>query len=303
MQPAAANEIKDVVRSLTQGSPDEQQDAIYRYFAPGATFEHPFCRVPSFKDLHVPGVGEFDSRALITAIFRWCKSAPADSHSQTLTLSHPSDKIMSPKIDLEIESCGMSPSQIDPATEKPTNPPSPALDEQTSTLYLHIFQVFSIWFLPFYRAPVRLVSVLHLTPAPLNTGEGTPPPPYDAAQEKRHAVQEGAEPSYAAVASTSSTSTAAGLAQQQQQQQGRRKSAQTGPKRYLIQKQQDLYQTTEFVKFVSLAPGSAVAGFLQLLATLFCLVASVVLSPVVKAVWPVKGGKGGENGNGKEKRV
>jgi hypothetical protein len=112
-------------------------------------------------------------------------------------------------------------------------------------------------------------------------------------------VQEGAEPSYAAVASFSSASTASELAQHQQQ--GRSKASQPGPKRYLIAKQQDLYQTTEFVKFVGLAPGSAVAGFLQLFATLFCLIASFVMSPVDKAVWPAKGGNGTEHG--KEKRV
>jgi hypothetical protein len=87
---SAAHEIEDVVRSLTQGSPDEQQDAIYRYFAPGATFEHPFCRVPSFKNLHVPVVGEDDSRALIAAIFRWCKSrTPRNTYGQPLTLPLP----------------------------------------------------------------------------------------------------------------------------------------------------------------------------------------------------------------------
>jgi hypothetical protein len=87
---SAAREIKDVVRSLTQGSPDEQQAAIYRYFAPGATFEHPFCRVPSFKKLHVPGVGEIDSRALIAAIFRWCKlHTPQTTYGQPLTLPLP----------------------------------------------------------------------------------------------------------------------------------------------------------------------------------------------------------------------
>jgi hypothetical protein len=68
---SAAQDIKQVIRTLAHGSPDEQHDAIYRYFAPGASFEHPFCRVPSFKDLHVPGVGFFDSRALIMAIYRW----------------------------------------------------------------------------------------------------------------------------------------------------------------------------------------------------------------------------------------
>lgn len=64
-------EIRNVVRHLTQGTPGEQHDAVYRYFAPGATFEHPFCRVPSFTDVRLPGVGSFDSRALIVAVLKW----------------------------------------------------------------------------------------------------------------------------------------------------------------------------------------------------------------------------------------
>lgn len=69
----AVKEVRNVIRSLTQGTPDEQQDAVYRYFLPGASFMHPFCRVPSFVGLKVPGTGELDSRALIVAILKWCK--------------------------------------------------------------------------------------------------------------------------------------------------------------------------------------------------------------------------------------
>jgi hypothetical protein len=65
-------EVKGVVRILGQGTLDEQHDAIYNYFAPGAAFEHPFCRVPSFKHLHIPGrVGEIDSRIAIAALYKW----------------------------------------------------------------------------------------------------------------------------------------------------------------------------------------------------------------------------------------
>jgi hypothetical protein len=68
---SAAREIRGIVRTLTQGTAEEQHRAIYRYFAPGAAFEHPFCRVPSFKHINAPGVGDIDSRAAITAIFKW----------------------------------------------------------------------------------------------------------------------------------------------------------------------------------------------------------------------------------------
>ncbi len=148
-----------------------------------------------------------------------------------------------------------------------------AYDEGTHLLYLSIFQIFAVWFIPFYRAPVRLVTVLHLTPSSSRGGDSPPPPPpCDAAQDKLHAVQEGSEPSYAAVTAGEPS---------------------TPPTRYLIAKQQDLYQVNEFLKFVTLTPGSIMAGFLQLLATLLCLTGSVVLGPCMDVVRPV-GQVGGE---------
>jgi hypothetical protein len=261
-----AQDIKAVLRTLTQGSPDAQHEAIYRYFAPGAVFEHPFCWVPSFKNVNVPSVGKIDSRVLIAAIYRWYK-------------------VLSPKIELEVESC--------------------VYDERASLLYLTIFQVFSIWFIPFHRAPVRLVTVLHLTPA-RTAGDGTPPPPYDAAQEKRQAVLEGAEPSYAAVTSGSS-GTAAPQTQEQKKGEedkpgpssntaGKATASGSGPSsgsepatvtRYVIAKQQDLYQVNEFVNFVTLTPLlPIIIGFLQLLATLASWAGAATLGPVMQAVWP-----------------
>ena len=59
-----------------------------RYFAPNASFVHPFCRVPSFEKYHIPGLGEVNSRMLFLAILKWYK-------------------ILSPKIDIEVESSGM----------------------------------------------------------------------------------------------------------------------------------------------------------------------------------------------------
>ncbi|KAF2458985.1 hypothetical protein BDY21DRAFT_198397 [Lineolata rhizophorae] len=63
------------------------------------------------------------SRFLIRAIYRWYK-------------------IMSPRIDLEIHSV--------------------AYDKPNLILYVQLSQVFRIWVVPFYRAPVRLVTVLRL---------------------------------------------------------------------------------------------------------------------------------------------
>ncbi|RMY76489.1 hypothetical protein D0863_01911 [Hortaea werneckii] len=68
-------EITPVVHLLTQGSPQEQEDTINKYFTPDASFTHPFCQTWSFNG----------SRKLIHSIFRWYK-------------------IMSPKIDLQVNS-------------------------------------------------------------------------------------------------------------------------------------------------------------------------------------------------------
>ncbi|KAI6892031.1 hypothetical protein D0869_14098 [Hortaea werneckii] len=68
-------EITPVVHLLTQGSPQEQEDAINKYFTPDASFTHPFCQTWSFNG----------SRKLIHSIFKWYK-------------------IMSPKIDLQVNS-------------------------------------------------------------------------------------------------------------------------------------------------------------------------------------------------------
>lgn len=136
--------------------------------------------------------------------------------------------------------------------------------------------------------------MLHLDPSTSNgTAEADssslPAEPYDAAQEKLHAVQEGTEPSYASVAagaahanpthsrsnSASSSATASGT---------------KSTTKYYIKKQEDLYQVNEFLKFVSMTPGATICTGLQFLATLFCLAIATLLRPFVKAAWPLSSG-------------
>jgi hypothetical protein len=75
--------------------------------------------------------GSFEnSRFLVRAIYRWYK-------------------IMSPRIDITVNSV--------------------AFDEPNLILYVNISQVFRIWVIPFYRAPVELTSVLTLKH---NRGDG-----------------------------------------------------------------------------------------------------------------------------------
>ncbi|KAJ3556536.1 hypothetical protein NPX13_g10113 [Xylaria arbuscula] len=123
-------EIKHVIKTLTEGTREEQQKTLNKYFLPDAFFVHPFCRVPSFKlsKLHVPFTNyqfEVESRSLILLIYQWYK-------------------IMSPKIELKVLST--------------------SFDKQNGLLYATIRQTFTIWLVPFslWQANVQLVCLLNL---------------------------------------------------------------------------------------------------------------------------------------------
>ncbi|KAK5042358.1 hypothetical protein LTR84_012815 [Exophiala bonariae] len=106
-------EIPDIIRALCTASPDTQRDTIESYFTSTASFTHPFCRTGSSTW----------SRWLIAQIYRWYK-------------------ILSPQIDVSVDSV--------------------AFDEEKLLLYVSIHQNFKIWLVPFYNAPVNLVTVLQL---------------------------------------------------------------------------------------------------------------------------------------------
>ncbi|KAF2147336.1 uncharacterized protein K452DRAFT_261770 [Aplosporella prunicola CBS 121167] len=167
------------------------------------------------------------SRLLIRAVYRWYK-------------------IMSPRIDMRINSV--------------------AYDPTTLLLYVHISQVFRIWAIPFYAAPVSLVTVLHLA--------------------------------YSAPDSHSSAVAAA---------EGAALAAREPGGRYYIAAQNDLYQVSEFVRFVW--PGGFLVVWLwQLVATFFCVLGALLLWPVtlVEEFVGVWGGRRGgdvpESGAGKVER-
>lgn len=71
-------EIPAVIHLLTQSPPSLQRATIEKYFTPDAAFSHPFCRTWS----------GLNSRWLVDATYRWYK-------------------IMSPRIDLTVQSVGM----------------------------------------------------------------------------------------------------------------------------------------------------------------------------------------------------
>lgn len=188
------------------GSPQTQESTLNTYFVPEAAFIHPFCRVPSFPKGTIPLASNIDSRWLILCIYRWYRT-------------------LSPKIDLTVDSA--------------------VFDQRTGVLYVNIHQVFRAWFVPFYKAPVRLVTVLQLTQRTS----------WDSSETvATNGVTEGREPALA------------GPGQERA--------------KYYISSQEDLYQLNDALKFVTPGVGHIVWGMWQLFVTLLCTVLSVVFLPL-----------------------
>lgn len=82
-------EIPQVIHLLTQSPPSTQRKTLETYFTPSASFTHPFCRTGSFEG----------SRWLIWCIYRWYK-------------------IMSPKIEISVDSVGTSSQSSSPPKKK-----------------------------------------------------------------------------------------------------------------------------------------------------------------------------------------
>ncbi|KAF4585655.1 flavin-binding monooxygenase-like protein [Ophiocordyceps camponoti-floridani] len=116
-------DISGVIASLATGDPTEQQATLDNYFLSEASFSHPLCRVPSFAKGTVPFAPGVDSRAIILQIYRWYRT-------------------LSPHIDITVDSA--------------------VFDKRTGRLFVEIHQTLAIWFLPLYRARVRLITLLHL---------------------------------------------------------------------------------------------------------------------------------------------
>ncbi|KOS22205.1 hypothetical protein ESCO_001475 [Escovopsis weberi] len=259
-----AQEIAHVVRSLTMGSPQQQQDAITAYFLSDASFAHPFCRVPSFPRGAVPFAPGTDSRALVLAVYRWYRT-------------------LSPRIQLSVDSA--------------------VFDDRTGLLYLSIHQIFSLWFLPFHKADVQLVTVLHLVRrASPNAEHARPDGPAGGtqpAEQKLKQKEEGREqPAQEEQAQQEQTQEQQEQKQEKKQEtqgkkpvkqkekqekQHQRKATQRPPEqqlKYYIASQHDLYQVTDFLKFVALPFVPLLLCFLQLLSMVLCVVGSVLLRPL-----------------------
>jgi len=116
-------QVPNVIHLLTEGSPADQRDALDAYFLPDASFIHPLCRVPSFSSISLPLVGEINSRWVIWMIYRWYK-------------------ILSPRIVLDVE-CN-------------------EYNQKSQLLFVEIHQIFSLFFVPFYKSNVHLTTKIRL---------------------------------------------------------------------------------------------------------------------------------------------
>jgi hypothetical protein len=125
--------------------------------------------------------------------------------------------------------------------------------------YVSIRQIFKIPVIPFYRAVPTLVTVLKLTTYLYG----------DSEPEMRTSSAGGSQESYSELPSEP---------EPRRTQSG---NANRNPKKYYIQSQNDLYQTTEWIKFVvPWGVGFTVVVVLQLWATLLCVVGAAVGWPI-----------------------
>ncbi|KAH7329515.1 hypothetical protein B0I35DRAFT_474110 [Stachybotrys elegans] len=201
-------QIGGVITSLATGTPVEQENTLNAYFLPNASFTHPFCCVPSFSEGTIPLASGLNSRRLILAIYRWYRT-------------------LSPRISINVDSA--------------------VFDQRSGLLYVSIRQTFALWFVPLYKAPVKLVCVLQLTQRTS----------WDSSETVgRGSLIEGREPA-----------TLAGPGQERA--------------KYYIASQQDLYPITDCIQFLLPGLGPLLWYLWQLYSTFLCTIGSVLLFPIL----------------------
>ncbi|EFE41025.1 conserved hypothetical protein [Trichophyton verrucosum HKI 0517] len=237
-------EIPQVIHLLTQSIPSVQQQTVEKYFTPSASITHPFLHSGSFQG----------SRWLISRIFLFYK-------------------IMSPHVDLQVKSVGQYPTTnalvVHARKVAPYLTCIIAFDRDNLLLYVTVSQVFRIFIVPFYTAPVTLTTVLQLV-------KGVE---QDSPAQHRHKVPVVELTNSNTDLLASSTSIPA----EEYASTTVEPCSSTKPL-YYIASQNDLYQTNEYVKFViPYGIGEAFVLFWHAFATLFCVLASYVFWPIAWA--------------------
>ncbi|KAG5979337.1 hypothetical protein E4U55_005276 [Claviceps digitariae] len=201
-------EISSLITTLTTGSPQQQQDTLAEYFLPDASFVHPFCYIPPFsKGRLAPLAPNIDSRWLLLCIYRWYRT-------------------LSPSIDITIDSA--------------------VFDQKTGQLFVNIHQTFAVFFVPFYKARVRLVTVLHL--------------------EQRASWSSDSTVSRAAITESREPAPLSGPGQERA--------------KYYIARQEDFYQLGDCIEFLVPRVGQHLWRVWQLFSSLLCVLGAVVFLPL-----------------------
>lgn len=249
-------QIRPVVEALCTGTREEQEKALRENYTTDASFVHPFCRVPHFNNGDIPFLSWLNSRFLLLSIYRWYR-------------------ILSPKIEMKIYST--------------------VLDEKTNQLYVQASQIFRIWFIPFYKADVKLVVVLSL--APHTTGANGSLVPCTITDdssavkngEDDNSTSQAGEVSFADVVKYNTTDEDKipnkGSTAPSESETGSGPVVQRGDSgiRYLISQQEDMYQVNEFIKFVvPFGVGDSLWTMWQLISTSICVALAIVFLPFAK---------------------
>ena len=167
-------EIAEVIHGLTQSPPAVQQQLLRTFFTPDAAFRHPLCRVDGFDG----------SRDVIAHVYRMYK-------------------LLSPRIEIEVKSVGEHLLRSGTVSVSVSGSLLPrwrlaylscpqAFDQQALLLYVTAAQTFRIWFLPFHRADVALVTVLKLRRSasdPPLPGPGVLDPPPAIGKRPRYYIE------------------------------------------------------------------------------------------------------------------
>ncbi|MBE3047373.1 hypothetical protein IMZ48_33625 [Candidatus Bathyarchaeota archaeon] len=150
--PLTAPPVKDipaVLRKVTRGTPQEQNDALKAYFLPDAALETPLLRIPPVPDVSVSYLGVVNSRRLIYVLCRL-------------------NKLLVRTLEFEIKSASESalPRMEDTCREeKQEERPLTRFtdyDQRAATLTLQTTQTTSPIFLPFHKPTTKSTLVLRL---------------------------------------------------------------------------------------------------------------------------------------------
>jgi len=166
-------------------------------------------------------------------------------------------KILSPHIDMGVDSV--------------------AFDKEKMLLYVSVHQNFKLWMVPLYNAPVKLVTVLHLTkdpipePPPDESEIALQDPPIEEDEDRENGQNEKRKVKFAE--SKKSKTKGKGKSTHAAKEAGEKGEAD----KYYIQSQNDLYQTSEFIKFVvPWGLGVFLVVLWQFCATIFCVWGALV---------------------------